>query len=218
MAADLAERAHTFQQVFGTSQSNNSRCPATIDAKNIAMDEALALARTIIGHIRVNPAISVSIKYELGFREARPRRASIPAPTIEPLLSIDLGPDGEHIIRFADLASGGRRSKPRDARSLELRTIIHARKTAIHRDDVAGATLVRDTRHTRKLITIDYATEPLPGIEDVAKLIGQYATYFGRWMTAANKPGPWTISPLCLSIVGRAMRLNPGEGQDGSGS
>ena len=70
-------------------------------------------------------------------------------------------------------------------------------------DEMAG--LIR--RATRSPFTVDFRSF-VPGSQPPAA--GLTATYFGRWMTATGKPGPWSL-PVAMTVA-YAIRP-PGAGE-----
>lgn len=191
LAAELDQHARTFFRAFMAASAPGRRTTDAIGAKNQARDGALEAFRAAMMHIRQDASIDPIAKVELGCTPAKPRtgRRPIEPPDTAPFLMIVEVGDGQHTLRIADSATLTKRAKPAGAASMQLLIMLDDR---LHTqpDEMAG--VVR--RATRSRFTVDFKSfDPPPAA-------GLTATYFGRWMTATSKPGPWS-APVAMTVA-----------------
>lgn len=169
--------ANNFNTAFLTASNPVTRTSASIAAKNAAKNNASFIIRPYAMRINSNPAVSNSLRQQLGItiRDRNPSRQ--PAPVTQPLLSVVNATPGEHLVRFADALTPASRRKPVFAISMQL-------YRAITEDAPAP-------NPSTAVFVGNFSSNPVRTANNPDDA-GRTATYFGRWINRRGEPGPWS--------------------------
>jgi hypothetical protein len=179
VAADavlIAAKADAFTAALTTSTNPATRTKPSVAAKDAAKADMLATVRLYGQQIKTNAGVSNSDKADLGLNIDDVTPTPIPPPATNPLLSIVAATTLAHTMRFADVTTPDKRSKPVGTISLQLyRTIDVASAVDPAAADFIGA----------------FTKQPLE-TSFVSADVGKIATYWGRWQNRRGEVGPWS--------------------------
>ena len=161
-----------------------TKTKATVADKNAKKYAMLATLRQYAQVIKRNLGVSNDAKIALGLTIDDSGRTPIPAPTTAPILQIFNGSSLHHIVRFADEATPASRAKPVGVQGVMLSVFVGIAPPT----DIEG--LPNYGLITRQNFDIGYSLEQR----------GKIAFYYGRFVTPAGLPGPWSgLAQLTIS-------------------
>lgn len=172
-----------WNAAYATAVNPGTRTPTSVNAKNTARSQMLAVVRPYSMQIRNNAGVSDDDKIALGLNVPSSARTPIPVPATSPLCSIMAATPGGFTVRFQDPNSPSTtRSKPFGARNVQFNI---------------GYGLVPVVDPALTALAVNVTTQPFFLPTDPA-MAGKVATLFCRWVgRVAHFPGgigygPWS--------------------------
>jgi hypothetical protein len=162
----------------------DTRTKPSVAAKNAAKAAMLGTVRPYAINIHNSLGISNDNKIAVGVNLLNPTRSPIPAPDSNPLLSVIGANQGVHTLRFADMNTPDKRSKPAGIIGMQLFLNI----------GVAPVTNPAESSFYASVTRQPFAVVFSPTNN------GKVATYFARWITRTGLVGPWS-PPVSFGIV-----------------
>jgi hypothetical protein len=181
-AAEISAAVAAWQAAYVAAVAPESRTRGIVAAKNAAKRATLATVRRYGALIRAAPEdrVSAALKVDLGLHPRTRDASPIAAPDEAPKVFVaDIG-QGSHTVRLGRTVDGGKGGKPRGAIGLMLYRAVS--EDARVRPDEEGVTFLTMATRGRCVSTFTPADR------------GKTATYFGRWITAKGKVGPWSCA------------------------
>lgn len=176
-ATTIAAVQAAWVSAYALVTSPSTKTPATVQAKNIARANLLAIDRVFAQAVANNPGVTSANKIALGVNPRVNTPTPVTAPTTYPVISIPSAIALGHVIRFRDdLASPSVKAKPAGAIAMLLFGSASA-------TPITDPTLLNFLKLTTK--------SPLTaawGSGDV----GKKAYYAARWSTRTGLVGPWS--------------------------
>jgi len=180
----IATNVTTAAGNYALAASSDTRTPINVNAKDTAINVAVATVRKYGAIIRDNYGISDDLKTGLGItvRDLHPTRVAI--PLTNPLISVVGTTPGQITLKARDSAAGDKvKAKPAGVKFMELA-------------GASSATVVTDagTLPIQKLTTrtpLFFATTPADS--------GKTVYLAGRWINTTGEPGPW--SPIVTAVA-----------------
>lgn len=183
-AAVISDHYINFSAAYQVVQTPSTRNSGTVAFKDALKASAIGSVRVYAQMIKVNVGVDNQDKIDLGLHVNDPTPTPIPQPATSPLLAIQAGFSGEHVIRYADENTPTSRRKPLGAIQIQLNRTI-----------AAG---VDPNFNNSKMVGL-YTKQPIL-VTSEPESVGMTATYFGRWVTARGLFGPWSL-PVAMTIA-----------------
>lgn len=183
-AAVIANHFNDYNAAYQVVQAPSTRTSGAIAQKDALKASAIGSVRVYAQMIKTNVGVDNQDKIDLGLHVNDPTPTPIPQPDTAPLLMIQAGFSGEHVIRYADENTPASRRKPHGAIQIQINRTI-----AVGADpNPENATLVGL-----------YTKQPVLAMAQPGD-VGKTATYFGRWVTRTGLFGPWSL-PVAMTIA-----------------
>jgi hypothetical protein len=193
--AEMTARAAAFADAYNglmNARANGTRSASMTAAKTSAKKALLAIGREVYAIISANTAISDADRILAGINVRAPR-TSIPAPTVEPVVSVVSVVCRTVAIRIRDSASTTNRGKPRGCRS----AFVYCYVGREYPSDPAAWTFKGATTRTKYDISFDSA---IPG--------GSTVWIYAAWANAKEQVGPPSI-PVATTLQGGGSTIQP---------
>lgn len=175
-AVSIAGVTTAMDAAYSLAINPSTKTPTTVQAKNIAKANALAVARPYAQRIANNAGVSSSNKIALGLNPRTNPPTPVTIPTTLPVLSVPSMLNQALIVRYRDsLASPSVKSKPAGAIALEFYVTPSA--TVI----TDPAVLAFGGLQTKSPFTVTFDSGD----------VGKKAYMAGRWVTRRGLVGPW---------------------------
>lgn len=190
IAEDLRAAFQRFNELYDFAQIPSQRTVTSVSAMNQARKVLEKKCRMYAQRIKNDPEVDDLVKRALFLRLGRHRRMEISALSSQPILHVVSASSGRHVLRWWDNRSAPGRRKPKDAAALLLFAVVADRQCGDPRQAQYVGT------YTRQPMRIDWP----------ASTAGKTISYFGRWITASGKEGPWS-APMSMQIAFGGMIL-----------
>jgi hypothetical protein len=172
---------------YAASEQQQALASAAVADKTNTRAEFEARLRSTAREIQSRATTTDAERGALGITIPDRVPTPIPAPTSQPILTIDVSQRLRHLIHFADEHTPTRRAKPRGAACIQIWTAIRA-PGAPTPTDPAEFTFTQLATRTPTTITLDPADA------------GKTAAYIARWTSPKAETGPW--SNITMATVG----------------
>lgn len=183
-ALQLAAQFALFNEAYDIAVAPSTRTTITVRKMNAARKVLEAQCRTHAQRIKKDPEIPDTVKCDLYLHIDRKPRGEIKAVHTQPVLKISGALSGRHQLLWGDTRNTHMRRKPKDAAAMQLFAVVADRQVP----DPGMASYVGT--YTRQPIKVRWPSETA----------GKTITYFGRWITANGREGPWSL-PMSMQIA-----------------
>lgn len=176
-ATAIAAQYTAWNAAYVAATSPATRTPDTVQAKNVAYVNAVAVIRPYAQTIANNAAVTAANKIALGLNPRTTSPRPITAPTTFPNLTIQQAGPLTHVLRYRDSAAAPSvKAKPFGATACQI--FCSASATAI----TDPTLLTFRGPFTKSPLTVAFASGDT----------GKQAYYAARWVTRTGLVGPWS--------------------------
>ena len=183
-AVTISSFANNFSAAMDVIENPATKTKPSVANKDALKASMLGVLRPYAQNVRNNAGVTDENKLALGLNVPSTSRTPITVPQTQPLLSIIGATPGVHTIRYADVNTPDKRSKPFGAIQIGIFATVGA---------------VAATNPEVALFQGGYTVQPL-GITWSAGDVGKVATYWGRYIGRRGDFGPWS-APVSMVIV-----------------